>query len=55
MDIGNIMVKRKFKDLAKNALQLSSFQLITRYCKIEAPYWGIFLEHYKSLGFLTFI
>ena len=43
-------MKRKFKDLAKNALQLSSFQLITRYCKIEAPYWGIFLEHYKSLG-----
>ena len=36
--------------MAKNTLQLSSFQLITRYCKIEAPYWGIFLEHYKSLG-----
>ncbi len=36
--------------MATNTLQLSSFQLITRYCKIESPYWGIFLDHYKSLG-----
>ena len=33
----------------KNKL-LSSCLLITRYCKIESPYWRVFLEHYKNLG-----
>ena len=29
---------------------LKSFQIITRYCLIESPYWKSFLKHYKSLG-----
>ena len=33
---------------------LKSFQVITRYCLIESPYWKSFLEHYKSLGVTLF-
>jgi len=33
---------------------LKSFQIITRYCLIESPYWKTFLEHYKSLGVTLF-
>ena len=40
--------------MTKDKKLLSSFQLITRYCKIEAPYWRYFLEHYKSLGISLF-
>ena len=36
--------------MENNEKLLSSFQLITRYCKIESPYWRLFLEHYRNLG-----
>ena len=39
---------------AKYIKPLKSFQLITRYCLIESPYWKSFLEHYKSLGVKLF-
>ncbi|TCD57595.1 hypothetical protein CWE17_07055 [Synechococcus sp. BS56D] len=31
-------------------LPLADVQLITRFCRIEAPYWSSFLNHYSSFG-----